>query len=167
MNLYLIVFLLLAVDALAEIRQPKLERWLYPVCWGFVTMLLVFRFGQGTDYVTYHAIYETIPPAIDWPSGYICGYYPEIGWRLLSAGFKLLQIPFWGFCMVLGAADMLLIHRFLKNYVPWKVAGLFFSYPVLIFVYLVSGLRQGLAICIFLGLALPFYLERKDRKSVV
>ena len=161
MNLYLIVFLLLAVDALAEIRQPKLERWLYPVCWGFVTMLLVFRFGQGTDYVTYHAIYETIPPAIDWPSGYICGYYPEIGWRLLSAGFKLLQIPFWGFCMVLGAADMLLIHRFLKNYVPWKVAGLFFSYPVLIFVYLVSGLRQGLAICIFLGLALPFYLERK------
>ncbi len=161
MNLYLIVFLLLAVDALAEIRQPKLERWLYPVCWGFVTMLLVFRFGQGTDYVTYHAIYETIPPAIDWPSGHICGYYPEIGWRLLSAGFKLLQIPFWGFCMVLGAADMLLIHRFLKNYVPWKVAGLFFSYPVLIFVYLVSGLRQGLAICIFLGLALPFYLERK------
>ena len=63
MNLYLIVFLLLAVDALAEIRQPKLERWLYPVCWGFVTMLLVFRFGQGTDYVTYHAIYETIRPA--------------------------------------------------------------------------------------------------------
>ena len=34
-------------------------------------------------------------------------------------------------------------------------------YPVLFVTYMVSGLRQGLAICVFLGVALPFYMERK------
>lgn len=161
MNLYLIVFFLLAAGVLAEWRRPEWERWLYPIFWGLLTALLMFRFGQGTDYVTYHATYLTIPLQVDWSAGYICGYYPEIGWRLLCAAFKLAGVPFCFFSMALGAADMLLLHRFLKKYVPWKVAGLFFSYPVLYVVYLLSGLRQGLAICIFLGLALPFYLERR------
>ena len=34
-------------------------------------------------------------------------------------------------------------------------------YPVLYLVYMVSGLRQGLAVCLFLGIALPFLIERK------
>ena len=34
-------------------------------------------------------------------------------------------------------------------------------YPVLYLVYMVSGLRQGLAVCLFLGIALPFLMERK------
>lgn len=167
MNLYLIVFLLLAAAVIAEWKWPEHEKKLYPVCWAGVTALLCFRFGQGTDYVTYHGIYETIPAAIDLSQGYICGFYPETGWRLISALFKLLHIPFQGFTMALGLADMLLLHRFLKKYVPMKVTGLFLSYPVLFFVYMVSGLRQGLAICIFLGVAVPFYLEKKWIRYVV
>ena len=34
-------------------------------------------------------------------------------------------------------------------------------YPVLYLVYMVSGLRQGLAVCLFLGIALPFLMETK------
>lgn len=161
MNLYLIVFLLLAVAALAEWKWPEHEKKLYSVCWAVLTALLCLRFGQGTDYISYHGIYLTIPTAIDLSQGYICGFYPETGWRLLNALFKLFHAPFQVFAMVLGLAEMLLLHRFLKKYVPRKVAGLFLSYPVLFFVYMVSGLRQGLAICIFLGIALPFYLEKK------
>lgn len=167
MNLYLIVFLLLAIGFLAEWKWPQYEERLYLPCWVIMTALLCLRFGQGTDYVTYHGIYETVPVAIDISQGYICGFYPEIGWRLISALFKLFHVPFWGFTMVLGLTEMLLLHRFLKKYVPMKVAGLFLSYPVLFFVYMVSGLRQGLAICIFLGVALPFYLEKRWFSYVV
>lgn len=161
MNLYLIVFLLLAAGSIVEWFRPEYERKLYPVFWVMVTALLCFRFGQGTDYVTYHAIYKTIPAYIDLSQGYICGFYPEIGWRLLSAFFKVLHAPFWVFTMVLGFAEMLLLHRFLHKYIPMKVAGLFLSYPVLFWVYMMSGLRQGLAMCIFLGICVPFYLEKK------
>ncbi len=161
MNLYLIALFLLAAGSLAERKYPEYEKRLYPFCWLVLTALLCLRFGQGTDYVTYHAIYDTIPVTVDLQHGYICGYYPEIGWRLVSAAFKLLHIPFQGFAFVLGLADMVLLHRFLEKYVPWKVAGLFLAYPVLYVVYMVSGLRQGLAICIFLGIALPYYLEKK------
>ncbi len=161
MNLYLIALCLLAAGCLAEWKYPEWEKRLYLLCWLMLTTLLCLRFGQGTDYVTYHAIYETIPVTVDLQHGYICGYYPEIGWRLLSAAFKLLHVPFQGFAAALGLADMLLLHRFLEKHVPWKVAGLFLAYPVLFLVYMVSGLRQGLAICIFLGIALPYYLEKR------
>ena len=150
MNLYLIALFLLAAGSLAERKYPEYEKRLYPFCWLVLTALLCLRFGQGTDYVTYHAIYDTIPATVDLQHGYICGYYPEIGWRLVSAAFKLLHIPFQGFAFVLGLADMALLHRFLEKYVPWKVAGLFLAYPVLYVVYMVSGLRQGLAIFLVL-----------------
>lgn len=161
MNLYLTALFLLAAASLAEWKYPEYEKKLYLGCWLMLTALLCLRFGQGTDYVTYHAIYETIPVTVDLQNGYICGYYPEIGWRLISAAFKLLHVPFQGFAFALGLADMILLHRFLEKYVPWKVAGLFLACPVLYLVYMVSGLRQGLAVCIFLGIALPYYLERK------
>lgn len=167
MNLYLILFLILAICVLIGWFYPRYEEKLYIFCWILMTAILCLRFGQGTDYVTYHAIYEMIPVAIDLSQGYICGLYPEIGWRLLCAFFKLLHAPFWVFTAVLGLAEMLLLHRFLKKYVPMKTAGLFLSYPVLFLVYMVSGLRQGLAMCLFLGLALPYYMEKKWIKYII
>ena len=167
MNLYLIIFLILAAGAVWEWFRPQYGKYIYWCCWGLAAACLCLRFGQGTDYVTYQAIYETIPAYIDLSQGYICGFYPEIGWRLISAVFKLFHAPFWVFTFALGLADMLLLHRFLNKYVPLRTVGLFLSYPVLYLVYLVSGLRQGLAICIFLGIAVPFYLEKKWGRYVV
>ena len=161
MNLYLIIFLILAAGAVWEWFRPQYGKYIYWCCWGLAAACLCLRFGQGTDYVTYHGLYETIPVYIDLSQGYICGFYPEIGWRLISAVFKLFHAPFWVFTFALGLVDMLLLHRFLNKYVPLRTAGLFLLYPVLYLVYLVSGLRQGLAICIFLGIAVPFYLEKK------
>lgn len=161
MSLYFLIFLLLAAGTIVVWFRPEHDNRIYGVCWIAATCCLCFRFGQGTDYGTYHAIYETIPAAIDLSQGYICGFYPEIGWRLLSAAFKVFHAPFWVFTMALGFAEMLLLHRFLWRYVPMKTAGLFLLYPVLFVTYLVSGLRQGWAVCLFLGILIPFYLEKK------
>ena len=167
MSLYFLLFLLLAVGALAEWFLPHYEKQIYVVCLAAMTACVCLRYGQGVDYITYHALYETIPPVIDLSKGYICGFYPEIGWRLLCALFKVLRVPFWVFSMFLGGAEMALLHRFLKKYVPAKTAGLFLMYPVLFLSYLLSGMRQGLAMCIFLGLLLPLYMEKKWGAYVV
>lgn len=161
MSIYLLVFLLLAAGTLLEYFRPQSKTYVYWICWAAMTGCLCFRFGQGTDYVTYHGLYETIPVAIDLSQGYICGFYPEIGWRLLSAAFKVFGAPFWVFASILGLAEMLLLHRFVKRFVQGRTAGLFMLYTVLYLVYMVSGLRQGLAVCLFLGIALPFLMERK------
>ncbi len=161
MNLYLLVFILLALGSIVEWFRPQYRKSVYRVCWTVMTALLCFRFGQGTDYVTYQAIYDSIPMAVDLSRGYVFGVYPELGWRLLCALFKAFGAPFWVFTMALGLAEMLLLHRVLTKYAPLRTAGLFLAYPVLFLTYMVSGLRQGLAMCIFLGLALPFYLEKK------
>lgn len=167
MNLYLIVLLLLAAGAVLEWFKPKYQQKIFTVCWCVTTAVVALRFGQGTDYATYEGIYRTIPAVIDLSKGYICGFYPEMGWRLFCAFFKLFQAPFWTVTMVAAVIEMLLLGRFLKKYVPYQTTGLFLSYPVLIFVYMVSGLRQAMAICIFLGLVLPFYLEKKWIQYVI
>lgn len=161
MSFYFLIFLLLAAGTLLAWFRPEYEKKIYWVCWTAASACLCFRFGQGTDYVTMHALYNTIPAAVDLSQGYICGFYPEIGWRVISAAFKIFDAPFWVFTMALGLTDMLLVHRFLKKYVPMRTAGLFLLYPVLFVTYMVSGLRQGLAICVFLGVMVPFYLEKK------
>lgn len=150
-----------------EWYKPQYEERIYWVCWSVMAACLCFRFGQGVDYITYHAIYETIPTAIDISQGYICGFYPEVGWRLLCALFKVFHAPFWVLTMTIGLAEMLLVHRFLRKYVPMKVAGLFLLYPVLYVTYMISGLRQGLAMCLFLGVLLPFYLQKKWIQYIV
>lgn len=167
MNLYLIVLLLLAAGAVLEWFKPKYQQKIFTVCWCVTTAVVALRFGQGTDYATYEGIYRTIPTVIDLSKGYICGFYPEMGWRLFCAFFKLFQTPFWTVTMAAAVIEMLLFGRFLKKYVPYQTTGLFLSYPVLIFVYMVSGLRQAMAICIFLGLVLPFYLEKKWIQYVI
>lgn len=167
MNLYLIIFLILAAGALIEWFYPKKKEKVYWVCWTISTACLCLRFGQGTDYVTMQAIYDTIPTVIDLSQGYICGFFPEMGWRLVSALFKIFHAPFWVFTMALGLTDMLLLHRFLKKYVSMKTVGLFLSCPVLYIVWMVSGLRQGLAMCLFLGVLVPFYLEKKWMRFVL
>lgn len=167
MNLYLIVLLLLTAGAVLEWFKPKYQQKIFTVCWCVTTAVVALRFGQGTDYATYEGIYRTIPAVIDLSKGYICGFYPEMGWRLFCAFFKLFQAPFWTVTMAAAVIEMLLLGRFLKKYVPYQTTGLFLSYPVLIFVYMVSGLRQAMAICIFLGLVLPFYLEKKWIQYVI
>ena len=167
MNLYLMLLLLLAAGAVLEWFLPKYQQKIFTVCWCVTTAVVALRFGQGTDYATYEGIYRTIPTVIDLSKGYICGFYPEMGWRLFCAFFKLFQAPFWTVTMAAAVIEMLLLGRFLKKYVPYQTTGLFLSYPVLIFVYMVSGLRQAMAICIFLGLVLPFYLEKKWIQYVI
>lgn len=162
MNLYLIVFLLLGVGTLMEWFYPKHQKKVYWICWTAAAAVLCFRYGQGTDYITYHGIYETVPLLVDLPHAYFFGVYPqEIGWRVLNLLFREAHIPFQVFVLILGLAQMLLIHRFLKRHVSLRTAGLFLSYPVLYVVYMVSGLRQGFAMCLFLGIALDFYLQKK------
>lgn len=161
MSIYFFVWMMLAAGSLMEWNYPKAKKAGYWICWAAMTGCLCFRFGQGTDYVTYQGIYETIPTVIDLSQGYICGFFPEIGWRLLSAAFKVVHAPFWVFTMVLGFAEMLLVDRFVRRFASGRIFGLFMLYPVLYLVYLISGLRQGLAMCLFLSLALPCLLERK------
>lgn len=161
MSLYFLTFLLLAAGVLLAWFRPRYEERIYWICWILASTCLCFRFGQGTDYVTYHALYETIPAAVDLSKGYVCGFYPEIGWRIVSAVFKAMHAPFWVFTMVLGLSEMLLVHRYLRKYVQNRTMGLFMLYPVLFITYMVSGIRQGLSICIFLGILVPFYTERR------
>ena len=116
MSIYLLVFLLLAAGTLLEYFRPQTKIYAYWICWAAMMGCLCLRFGQGTDYVTYQGLYETIPVAIDLSQEYFCGFYPEIGWRLLSAAFKMFDAPFWVFASTLGLAEMLLLHRFVKHF---------------------------------------------------
>ena len=66
--------------------QAKVSAKIFTVCWC-VTTTVVAPAGLDREQTMppMRGIYRTIPAVIDLSKGYICGFYPEMGWRLFCA----------------------------------------------------------------------------------
>lgn len=162
MSVYLVVWLVLCLFTLKQsiaketITVGQIEFWL---CFLVLTAMLVFRYGQGNDYFSYRYIYYRISDvAITFPNYEEHG---EIGYQLLCNVFRILHIPFEGFIAFVSILQITFLFQFFKCYQITSPFALLLAYPTLYLTYFVSGIRQGLAIVIFLGVLLPL-LERQS-----
>lgn len=162
MSLYILVWLFLCVLSVKEAvvsektSKPTLAFW-----GGFLilTMMLVFRFGQGTDYFGYRYNYYKIPDyAITFPEYDVHG---ELGYSLLCNIFRVFHFPFECFVAFISVIQMAAMLAFYKRYQIATPFALLLSVPTLYMTYFMSGIRQGLVIAIFLGILLPT-LESKN-----
>lgn len=160
MPLYHIVFLLLMFGVVIEYWQKRTPKGLFLLSFAIMTGMLCLRFGQGTDYTAYRMIYYTMPTSI---SGILNYRYAkaEIGWRVITMLFRRFGIPFELFVILLSALQMTLLWRFLNRYSKNKMLALFLGFHTLYLTYLVSAMRQGTVIIVFLGLMLPWLMEGK------
>lgn len=124
--------------------------------WGFfiITFLGCIHYNYGNDYIEYHRIYNSIvSTAFDWEYLISGDIYKEPGWAILCYVFK----PIGGFFMMVAVLNII------QNAIVYKVIIKNVSrawWPLSVFVYLFSTsfyllnfsmMRQGLAICLFLG----------------
>lgn len=160
MPLYHIVFLLLLFGVIIEYWQKKTPKWLFFLSFMAMGAMLCLRFGQGSDYTAYRLIYYTMPTSINGMMAY--GYAKaEIGWRIITMLFRRAGLPFDVFVFLHSLLEMYLLWRFLKRYCKNKMLALFVGYHTLYLTYMVSAMRQGLVILVFLGVLLPLLLEGK------
>lgn len=156
------VAIVLFLSALSFYELGK-NRSCHEVLYLFVllvmTLLLCFRYGQGTDYTNYLYPYDAEVRSFD-------SYFKksmdhvEWGWYVMLLTIRKLDIPFEWFIAFISVVMMVSLYRTLKLS-PYKMTSLLLFIPTYYLTYCFSALRQGLSVCLFLGFGLKLLLEKK------
>lgn len=161
MSLYHIVFLGLVTGAIVEHLKKKTPKIAFLFLFLVMTVMLCLRFGQGTDYFSYAQIYYALP-ANPIEAIRSDNLHTEVGWKILCCLFKNAHLTYPVFVFAISVYMMILFYRFLRIYGgERKMLALLLSYHTLYLTYFFSALRQGIVIATFLGLLLPWIMERK------
>lgn len=160
MSLYLIVFLFLMVLSVWEFVKGAGKKQYY-IALGVLSFLLVFRYGQGTDYLSYSELFYATPRLFDFQELLSAGLHGEPGWVFICALFRQLDLPFELLVILLSVLFMWLLHRFIHRYCKYSVFALLLAFPTIYMTYAVSVLRQAFALFVFLGILLPLLEKRK------
>lgn len=160
MSLYLIVFLfLIALSVWEYIKGPGKVQ--YYIALGVLSFLLVFRYGQGTDYLSYATIFYEAPKLFDFQQLLTVDLHGEPGWIFICALFRQLGLPFELLAILLSVLFMWCLHRFIQRYCKYSVIALLLAFPTVYLTYAASALRQAFALFVFLGFLLPLLEKRK------
>ncbi len=168
MSLYLIVGAMLLFGTIYEVACKKPSKYFYLIAFAVLLLMLCFRYGQGTDYFAYQYLFDIAPQSLDFDA--INNSYDghtELGWKFICSLFKVLNLDYYVFVAVIGFVTMLFLNRFIQKHCVYKVTALFIAYPTLYLTYIFSGMRQGLVMCVFLGVLLDWYIQKKHVKFVI
>lgn len=130
-----------------------------------LTSMLCLRYGQGTDYNGYHMQFERINPSASLLVNSL--YHGELGWYMLMVIAKRLGMSFDMFIGIISLIMMMLTIRVIIKYSPYKVISLLILYPTYYLTYYYSALRQGLVLCLFLGVGLDLLLKGRFIKYFI
>lgn len=161
MNAYIMLWLvlcLLSVKGAAAKESRTGQKLAFWFCFLLLAAMLIFRYGQGSDYFGYrYNYYKVSDVAITFPEYEVHG---ELGYQLVCNVFRVFHIPFEWLVAFLATVQMGCMLAFYKRYHIDCAFALLLTFPTLYLTYFVSGMRQGLVIAIFLGLLFPM-LEKK------
>ena len=164
-SLYIVILGIIAVCTVITLVKPEYDKWLYYVCLAVMTLFLMLRFGQGTDYPGYLCIYETADVVFG-PEGSFSQYlnmiHAEIGWKLCMVLFKFFDMDFWIVTAFFAAITMWPTHIAISNFCgKYRVVALLLLYPTVYLTYYFSGIRQGFAMAMFFGILLKRAIDKK------
>lgn len=141
------------------------------MAFGFliVTVIAAIHYNYGNDYFVYYSLYEDI---VSTPFNYksiISGeIFKESGWVMLNYLFAF-QGGFFILVAVLNIMQNIIVYRFVHRTVErkwWPFSVFIYLFTTCLYLYDFSMMRQGLTVCIFLGLW-PFIRDKKWVVSVV
>ncbi len=157
---YITVAFFLGLFSIIEFSRRKIGRsYLFNIAWIVLTFMLVFRFGQGTDYYAYYLMYQNV----DGTGSFLVNTlaHGEIGWYMLNLAANKLGMSFFVFIGIVSFVEMVLIRRFIMHYSPYKAFSLLLFYPTFYLTACYSTIRQGLVFCIFMGICVNLIIKRK------
>jgi len=167
---YIVIFLGLLYLSYCEFKGKSYKYLSLEVLVGVITFLTVIRYGQGTDYFSYMSVYNKTPSLTTVSSfGQVFSLNKEyeFGYVFIMSIFKTLGLNFTVFCGVAGIVTMALIYRFIKQNAKLPITAFTVFYVFYYLVYVLSGIRQGLAIAIFVGIGIDLYKRKKYKEFVL
>ncbi len=147
-------------------RDKRSDDNIYRILFLGLTVMLCLRYGQGTDYIGYQLHYQNCPSVLT--SKYFMAESTfEKGYRFLMNFFKSMGCSFEVFVFILSVFMMYMLYRFLKKYSGDRCLALLLFFSTFYLTYYFSAIRQGLAMAIFIGIAVPLAIDKKWIKYIL
>ena len=164
MSLYFLLYTLVFVVACLSLifRHSKIINLYVAAVFIMMTAMLCLRFGQGTDYFSYRAIFYAVS-SFERVVGYTHG---EPLYLLLCYVFNQLG-EFELFVFFISLAEMLMIWSFLRRSSDNIAVSLLVFIQVTYIIYFYNLLRQGLAMSIFLCYGTKYIQRREWNKYII
>lgn len=169
MSIYLIVWGVICLLGFKDnlfTTTYSTRRYEFKVLFVVLLLILILRFGQGTDYFAYRYIYNMLSPTRLDLSRYE-RLHGEIGYLLICNLFRIAKAPFEVFVAFTAIFEMVCFYRFAKVFQIDTPFTWVLAYPTLYLTYFFSAIRQGITTAIFLGILLPLLLEKKYRRYIL
>ena len=157
--MFVLVGVILSICSILELSKQVNTRSIYRVLLFFMSLMLIFRYGQGTDYHDYEQMYKYLYENGDILSNALV--HGEFGWYVLMMLSKRIGIEFDGFIAIISLIMMLFTYKAFEKYSKSKIFSLLLLYPTYFLTYYYSAIRQGLVLSIFLYLGVKYLLEKK------
>lgn len=165
---YIVLFGIVVCLFLLSRVVPRLNGKLYFLSFVLMTLFLMLRYGQGSDYSMYEWFYMAAPKSLDFSSYYFSSaYHTEIGWKAVMCVLKIVGIPFEAFIAVFSAFMMACLNRCIRRFSPDPMLSLLIAFPTLYLTGYFSMLREGLVVAVFLGFMLQWILDGRTVRYVL
>lgn len=113
----------------------------------FLTILAAFRYGIGADYFAYEFLYKQLKPFVI-PEILFGTEKQEVGFRALGSFIKTFGLSYQSYVAILAAITLYYIYRICVRYSKNPMLSMVIYYAFFYFVWVYSGLRQGLAMSV-------------------
>lgn len=156
--MYYIIFITLILFTFLELLQGKINKNLTISLLLIISIMAIFRYGQGSDYFEYESLYNYT---------YLNSWheFKDSGYSFLSAFAKSKNISFDFFSGFISGITMFLVCLFVKRN-KYSMLSLLFVYCLFFFPYITSSIREGFTIFLFASIAYPFY-RKGGKKNLI
>lgn len=162
--MYIIIFFILLIFTFVEVIRKEVNHYYFKAVFLTMTFMLIFRYGQGPDYLVYEYEYTKILLHEDLLN-FIATKGDYLFW-IAFAGFRYLNVPFEVLIGVSGLFSMWCLYRFINKHSKYKFISIFVFYS-LYYVYFDSILRQAIALSIFMLFILDYIIKERYYKAIL
>ena len=159
--MYWLVFFLIAGCALFEIRNRRINRRSFVIIYTILVLMITLRQGQGQDYYNYLSIYQEIDYITSQTSALALAAMTDPLYATLNYIAIQYGVSYKWFSAIISFVTMMLMYPFFRRVCNGSAVSLFMLYATFYLIYPFSGVRQGLAIAIMLGIMYPLLRDGK------
>lgn len=165
--MYVLMWVIVILFAIIGFLDRKYDTVLFKIEFCLMTLALVFRYGQGTDYFGYSMDYLDIPSKLDFHYLFHNDNHGEVGFLFVCEIFKSFGCTFVIFACIFALITMILVYKGIRNIPEYKTVSLLLFFPTYYCTFCYSAIRQGFVIAIVLSISIPALLEEKKAKYIV
>lgn len=158
--LYHLLFIIILVFAIQEIKSKVVNVQKFIVVYYAMTLMITFKYAQGNDYFNYGYIYKQVATIGD-EDFLLLFLQSDFGYCIINYIFYKLGMSYEVFSGLFSFLTMCLFYRFFSRQCHKSQIPLLIFYSSCFLPYPYNAVRQGFALACVVGLLYPLLLKKK------